>query len=742
MTVRVKLQQPGSSFASSLTALFPVHPASFFSNRPVRLVFVGSLLLCLCILLSDLLLQSSDDTSAAPGAASPAVAAAVASGRYPTRLSPHDTLGRFRGEARGGGGAEGGTIGGAEGGAAGDGNESVRILHAEIARYREGQNAVIEPGFDSNGGRGDGGRSVVGGEGERGEMGGARVRGEGESGGGVEAAAMDAFIPSLSDGDGDTSEEGLAESASDGDTSAADGPQESAASSAEEQASALLAADSGTGSGAAASTGTGAGSSAVSHAAGPASTATSATSAAAAAAAALAAKELATCKSALQQCRADLVSSAKSETSSSNSSSSNCSPSPTPPASSDSSTTTPPASSPPSPPAAPPGWELQAGSIPSGPLSAIREKIEELNSKLDDARSALAQSEKERAQLAAELAQAHGSGGGTGGAGGAGGGAAGGRAVGVAGASAASRSPGFGLCMASTEEMRRYLNYSKRAACPDDWRFVEHLRFARNCLHLPRRRCRATALTPLDFQEYTLGFPAAVFVQEALRDENVRWGEGMKCRSYKECVEVNAVEGAACKGCFDVQSERHWWDKSIAGTIPLAAFLKLKSPGALRIGLDVGGGTGGFAALLAQHNITIVTTGMNTDEGKEDEKAVPYMQTIAQRGLVPLYLPHSAPLPFFDNTLDLIHTLNSVKYPHLAEFEAMLFEWDRVLRPGGLWWIELFYAPEKEMKAYVRALEGFGYGRRYWSLVKKQGKSERTGKHLFLTCVLEKPLKI
>ncbi|CAI5970741.1 unnamed protein product [Closterium sp. NIES-64] len=626
MTARGK-QQQHALLPSSLISSLSINPATFFSNRPVRLVFVGSLLLCLCILLSDLFLQSNDDASAAPAAASPAVAAAVASGRYPTRVSPHDTLRWFREEARRGrpeGG--GGSLGGWQ---QGDRGEPVRVLQAEIARYREGQGGVIATGVEHDGGRGDGGGLAGGGTAQSGEMDGGGPRGEEGGRGEADGAAMAAFIPSLSDADGDTSEEGSSESA-------ADGPPESAASSAEEQASALLAADPGAAA-------------------------------------------------------------------------------------------------------------LLSGSIPTGPLSAIKEKMAEINRQLDDARSALAQSEKEKAQLVAELAKMRDSGGGAGGGAGGGGAAGAGVVAAAAGgsaASAAARSPGFGLCMATTAEMRRYLNYTKRAACPDDWRFVEHLRFARNCLHLPRRRCRATALTPPDFQEYTLGFPAAVFAKEALRDENVRWGEGMRCGSYKECVEVSKEEGVACKGCFDVESEQHWWDKSVSGTIPLKAFLKLKPPGALRIGLDVGGGTGGFAAVMALHNITIITTGMNTDGGREDEKAVPYMQTIAQRGLVPLYLPHSAPLPFFDNTLDLIHTLNSVKYPHLAEFEAMLFEWDRVVRPGGLWWIEMFYAPDREMKAYVQALEAFGYGKRYWSLGRKQRASERKGNHFVLTCVLEKPLKL
>ena len=45
-------------------------------------------------------------------------------------------------------------------------------------------------------------------------------------------------------------------------------------------------------------------------------------------------------------------------------------------------------------------------------------------------------------------------------------------------------------------------------------------------------------------------------------------------------------------------------------------------------------------------------------------------------------LSPQARLPFFDGTLDLVHCVNSVKYLPLAEFEDLLFEWDRVLRVG------------------------------------------------------------
>lgn len=44
-------------------------------------------------------------------------------------------------------------------------------------------------------------------------------------------------------------------------------------------------------------------------------------------------------------------------------------------------------------------------------------------------------------------------------------------------------------CEATDEELARYMNYPLRGLCPDDWFFVQHLIFVRNCYSLPKRRC-------------------------------------------------------------------------------------------------------------------------------------------------------------------------------------------------------------------------------------------------------------
>ncbi|OMO72867.1 hypothetical protein COLO4_27426 [Corchorus olitorius] len=72
-------------------------------------------------------------------------------------------------------------------------------------------------------------------------------------------------------------------------------------------------------------------------------------------------------------------------------------------------------------------------------------------------------------------------------------------------------------------------------------------------------------------------------------------------------------------------------------------------PGHIRIGLDYGVGIGTFAARMREQNVTIVSTALNL--------GAPFNGIIALRGLIPLYATLNQHLPFFNNTMDLIHTI-------------------------------------------------------------------------------------
>ncbi|CAI6007698.1 unnamed protein product [Closterium sp. NIES-65] len=100
--------------------------------------------------------------------------------------------------------------------------------------------------------------------------------------------------------------------------------------------------------------------------------------------------------------------------------------------------------------------------------------------------------------------------------------------------------------------------------------------------------------------------------------------------------------------------------------------------GAVRLGLDLGGGTGQFAAQMALHNVTILTVQSNLI-GYPDASKLPSGQTVGVDALPP------------------------------RDFHLALFDWDRLLRPGGILWLEAIEHSADAMPLYEAALERLAY---------------------------------
>ncbi|GMP39660.1 hypothetical protein CsSME_00010402 [Camellia sinensis var. sinensis] len=109
-----------------------------------------------------------------------------------------------------------------------------------------------------------------------------------------------------------------------------------------------------------------------------------------------------------------------------------------------------------------------------------------------------------------------------------------------------------------------------------------------------------------------------------------------------------------CKDCFDLQGrEKARWlfDKGL--DYGIEQVLGLKRRGTIRIGLDIGNGTGTFAARMKERNVTIITTSVNLDG--------PFTSFIASRGLISMHLSVSQRLPSFENTLDIVHSMHVLR---------------------------------------------------------------------------------
>lgn len=192
-----------------------------------------------------------------------------------------------------------------------------------------------------------------------------------------------------------------------------------------------------------------------------------------------------------------------------------------------------------------------------------------------------------------------------------------------------------------------------------------------------------------------------------------------------------------CIGCFDLVhgNENAKFVKGKSKNDFLVDDVLALGGGGVRIGLDIGGGSGSFAARMADRNVTVVTNTLNVD--------APFSEFIAARGLFPLYLSLDHRFPFYDNVFDLVHGSSSLDVGGKSEkLEFLMFDIDRVLRTGGLLWLDNFFCANEEKKqSLTRLIERFGYKLKW--VVGEKIDSVGSGKpEVVLSAVLQKPVRV
>jgi hypothetical protein len=167
--------------------------------------------------------------------------------------------------------------------------------------------------------------------------------------------------------------------------------------------------------------------------------------------------------------------------------------------------------------------------------------------------------------------------------------------------------------------------------------------------------------------------------------------------------------------------------------------------GKIRTGLDVSGGAANFAARMRERGVTIFTTVL-------DNAGKPMNEFVAARGLFPLLLSPAHRFPFYDGVFDLVHVrataLAEGGSPALGQagteeaLEFFMFDVDRVLRAGGLLWIDshMCHADERR-QALARLIGRYGYKKLRWATGEKAGTGS-TKAAMYLCAVLQKPARV
>ncbi|XAR63017.1 hypothetical protein NMG60_11022800 [Bertholletia excelsa] len=287
-------------------------------------------------------------------------------------------------------------------------------------------------------------------------------------------------------------------------------------------------------------------------------------------------------------------------------------------------------------------------------------------------------------------------------------------------------------CVAMKAELAEYMDYDIGEICRDDWKLAQKL-MVHGCDPLPRRRCFSRAP-----QLYTKPLPINESVWKLPDDRNVRWSQ-YKCKNFTCLARKSTGKGFfKCADCFNLtHHEMPRWmtptyqdpNSNVTADFLISEVLDLK-PGEIRIGLDFSVGTGTFAARMKEQNVTVISATINL--------GAPFNEMIALRGLIPLYLTINQRLPFFDSTLDLIHTTGFLDgwIDHVL-LDFVLFDWDRVLRPGGLLWIDNFFCLKQDLDDYLRAFKMLRYKKHKWIIIPKLDKDK--DREIFFSAVLEKP---
>ncbi|CAJ2658079.1 unnamed protein product [Trifolium pratense] len=285
-------------------------------------------------------------------------------------------------------------------------------------------------------------------------------------------------------------------------------------------------------------------------------------------------------------------------------------------------------------------------------------------------------------------------------------------------------------CLKFHEELKQYMTYEIGGECPVDDVLVQGL-MLKGCEPLPRRRCHPKS--PINYVEPT-PFPDSLWTTPP--DTSIIW-DSYACKSYHCLVDRKNEPGNSydCKGCFDLEKEEKikWIFDDGGLDFGIDQVLATKAAGTIRIGLDIGGGTGTFAARMKERNVTIITSTLNLDG--------PFNNMVASRGLIPMYISISQRFPFFENTLDIVHSMDVIgNWMPDTMLEFVFYDIYRVLRPGGLFWLDHFFCFGSQLnKTYVPMLDRVGFNKLRWHVEMKLDPG--VGKNVwYISALMEKPM--
>lgn len=237
-----------------------------------------------------------------------------------------------------------------------------------------------------------------------------------------------------------------------------------------------------------------------------------------------------------------------------------------------------------------------------------------------------------------------------------------------------------------------YENYTRGGECPFDRHLIEQIYYTPGCAPPGLRRCQSPHLPPPSREHQLAAKRDGAARDETMRDGAVEWRAFRPLRSFDDTVSASTT--GKVPGVFEPPDGQTWaavefppsdarlkWARYVARLLTFIPSLP-----SLRTAIDIGGGVGHFANVLhATTNVTCVTLTKDNSVGRRWYFDLPFVEmAVAQAPGLALLWSGVQRLPLPDRSVDLIHTRNAVPMTtDLITNEGMLYDWDRLLKPGG-----------------------------------------------------------
>ncbi|KAG6488549.1 hypothetical protein ZIOFF_049795 [Zingiber officinale] len=242
-------------------------------------------------------------------------------------------------------------------------------------------------------------------------------------------------------------------------------------------------------------------------------------------------------------------------------------------------------------------------------------------------------------------------------------------------------------CRRYEEELVKYMSYEVGGECPSDEWFAQRL-MLKGCEPLPRRRCHPKS--PVGYVE-PAPLPESLWAIPA--DTSITW-DAYTCKNYS-CL------------------------------LPASVPPEFPESDAIEHG-RVGG-----VQLMSEAEEMIEPEDTARPQHPNGRRCATLMCTIS--------VAHR--LPFYDNTLDLVHSTHVLSnWIPDAMLEFALFDIYRVLRPGGVFWLDHFFCLGHQLNAtYAPMFDRIGFRKLRWNAGRKLDRGIEKNEW-YISTLLEKPM--